>query len=137
MIRISQKNLKGQVIRQLYDGISNHILLITDTANVVEPVNVSELICWLEKTFAHGFYLDRSEQDNVVPRHVQLGDDVCAWKFAFGQGKWKAMYNLNFALYRKINFKKKLETCEFDTIGGLKQQLKLVETDNKKVGLFL
>jgi len=128
--------LKEQIMWQLCDGMSDHILLITDTANVIEPINAQELIYWLEKTFAHGFYLDRSEQDNVVPRHVQLGDGVCAWKFTFGRGKWKAMYNLNFALYRKINLKKKLEKCEFDTINCLKQQLKLIETDTKRVGLF-
>ena len=130
------KELKEQVLQQLNNGMCDHILLLTDTANITKPVNVQKLIHWLEKTFAHGFYLDRSEQDRVVPRHVQLGDNVCAWKFNLGAGKWRTMYNINGVLYRKINLKKKLETCEFNTISNLRQQLKLIETDDKKVGLF-
>lgn len=127
---------KESILEQLDNSPSDHILLLTDKIIITEPIDMQELIQWLEQTFALAFYLDRGEEEKGVPRHVELNDTICAWKFTISKGKWKSMYRVNGALYRKWNLKKKLEDGEFCTLANLKQQLKKNEPDSKKMGLF-
>ncbi len=128
------EELKERVREYLDNSSCAHVLLLTSNVNIVEQINAQELIHYLEQTVAQGFYLDRSEQEELVPRHVQINEDVCAWKLKIGTKKWKSMLSIDGALYRKKDVRAwlKIDDLILDPI----HSFTLVPDNKKRIGLF-
>ncbi len=129
--------LHKQLLSCLRGTKNNYVMLATDIMQFIQPFEIPHLIYWLEKTYAHGFYLTRDGSFGKVPRHIRLADDICAWKFMFGKGRWhKSKTPNDIVLYRKEYVRKELMHGLFKTVEELDHEIKNMRTHSKKVGLF-
>jgi len=135
---IKTKTLKKRMIDFLQYSTSDHILFMTDSFSIEKSFNISELIYWLEKTYAYGFFLSRSSQMNNVPTFVQIDDEICAWKFLAGTDTWSGdMKNADdMILFNKNTLLKMVRPLFFRDKHELVAELKFVNKLYSGAGLF-
>jgi glycosyltransferase involved in cell wall biosynthesis len=101
---------KQQLLRELQSCACTHILFADDRSALARTVDCSELISWLERTHAHGFYLARGvdrmshpllERQLKKPKLITLAPGVCAWQFKHGEYEWAAANTHDMVLYTK------------------------------------
>ncbi len=128
--------LKERLSACLKRGNNNYALLLTDQFAPTNSITIGSLIFWLEKTYAHAFYLSKNAQQNNVPRHVQLDNNTCAWKFMVGKDDWRKPDSLSMVLFRKSYLKKELSQLWFKSYEQFIEEIKSIRLYSKQVGLF-
>jgi len=133
---IGSKSLKNRILDCLSGSGQNHCIITTDSFSVMQPINISEAIYALEKTFAYRFYLNRNASQ-IASRHLILDDTLCAWKFAHSVHGWNGINSVNdMLLCRKDDLLRDMKGARFDTIYGLINTLYQNDSNKLKLGLF-
>jgi glycosyltransferase involved in cell wall biosynthesis len=130
------KTLKARLLEHLSIAKNEHILITTDTCSIVNDINLSDCILWLEKTFAYRFYLNRHALQQDVPKYIPLTDNVCAWKMRSGSDKWKGIHPTQDSfICRKTTLYQEIKKLDFNHAYGF---LRDIHTANLPacVGLF-
>jgi hypothetical protein len=52
------KGLKNRLLNSLSINTNEHVIVLTDACSPIEPLDLSQSIYWLEKTYAYRFYLN-------------------------------------------------------------------------------
>lgn len=103
---------------------NGHIIFATDTMRVEGPVNISECIMDLERTFAYSFNLAlsktsttsyHSKNKQVNPPFMPLNDELSAWAYTYGEGDWKQHNNMMMSLYRTQDILQQIQNLPSDT----------------------
>lgn len=75
----------------LYSWVTNcptpQILIARDNVVLTEPINLSENIRELERTFAYGFYFGIAHDQHLLPDQ-HIWNDIYAWKFNTAKHAW-------------------------------------------------
>jgi glycosyltransferase involved in cell wall biosynthesis len=131
------KLLKNKFLECLGCCKNEHIIVASNDFEVIESMNVSELIYWLEKTYAHRFFLSRHTLKKGVPSHVAVTDDICAWKNFYSTNRWQGTSNGDdLFLCRKSDLVREAKNFKFDTSYGLIREMHVVDPLASSVGLF-
>ena len=131
------KNLKNRLLDHLSVNKNDHILVMTDTCSLVEDVDFSQYIFWLEKTFAYRFYLNRHASLQGVPKYIPLTDTICAWKIRPGLDTWKGiMPGEDIFMCRKATLYQEIKKLHFNNIYSFLREINLIATLPTRVGLF-
>ena len=129
-------SLQRRLMASLRGGPNKYVVMTTDAMYVKNTIDIAEVIYWLERTYAYGFYLMHDKTTKRTPPHVYLTDEIGAWKFKFGGGKWKQVNCLDMVLYRKSHVRRLLNHLQFRTPGQLKYEMHHARINRRKVGLF-
>ena len=131
------KTLQNRLLDFVSCSKNEHIIMGTDFFEIVTPIHISDFIYWLEKTFAYKFYLNRDASKVIIPRYVQLDDDICAWKIARGVDTWQGMGDTeDVFLCHKKTLLNALKKINFDTVYSFIKEMHKVDVSGPKVGLF-
>ncbi len=134
---MGNKELKNRLLDILSINENDFIAIMTDTCSFIEPLIFYESIYWLEKTYAHRFYLNRSSLHKGISQHIPLTDDICAWKLPPGTDKWR---NINVDedafISRKITLFQEIRNLHFNTMYGFLKEIQTLSTLSARVGLF-
>ena len=129
------KGLKRRLLEHLSIAKNEHILVTTDTCSIMTHIDVSHYIFWLEKTFAHRFYLNRHAACQT-PKFISLTKDVCAWKITTESDQWKGINVKNDSfLCRKAMMYQEMKKLNFTDIHDFLKQMHYA-TVLPRVGLF-
>lgn len=132
------KTLKSRLLDYLSLCKNDHILVVTDSCSITQPLNIPYYIFWLEKTYAYRFYLNRSILDKGVPNFIQLNNEICVWKNSPGTDKWKEITIGDDAfISRKTTFYQEIKNLNFTNTYGLLKEITLSSSQPSRVGLFL
>ncbi|HSC25574.1 MAG TPA: glycosyltransferase family 2 protein [Candidatus Babeliales bacterium] len=132
------KNLKNRLLDYLSTGKSNHVCIMTDASSIIQSLDFSHYIFWLEKTYSYRFYLNRHSLDKGAPRFIPLDDNICAWKFSQGSDKWrKTVVGEDTFLCRKSILYQEIKNLHFNNIYSLLKEMHFVSSASARVGLFL
>src|SRR5205814_3443290 len=133
---IGNKTLKNRLLDSLSCNKNDHFVISTDAFSIIQPIDLSNTIYDLEKTFAYRFYLNRNSSQ-ISTRYIPLNDTLCAWKFSYSIQGWHGVNSVNdMILCRKSDFLQDMKGVRFDTVYGLVNMLHQVNTHSMKVGLF-
>lgn len=83
------KSLKNRMLSYLALCKNDHVCLMSDSCSIIKTLNFSRYIFWLEKTYAHRFYLNRTASQASAPHSIPLSHEICAWKLPEGPNIWK------------------------------------------------
>lgn len=109
----------GALLDHCSQSTHEHTLLATDHMLVTEPINISECIMHLEKTFAHSFNLALgasstvsyySSNQQATPAFMPLGNDLNAWVFEFAHHDWQQQTAMMMSLYKTEDIIKKFNS---------------------------
>ncbi len=134
-VNISKKAIFYKIIKKLPN---DHVILGTSGIKITDQIDCSYCIYELERTFAHGFYL------NVRPEFCQLKgvpyqyiiDNMYAWKFACDAEGKLDVHNFDMTLYRKKDILNVFRKKKIKNASQLKKIWNNHSVDPKKVGLF-
>ena len=131
------KCLKNRLLDYLSVIKSDHVVITTDTCSMVENIDFSDYILWLEKTFAYRFYLNRSASHLNAPMSIPLTDKVCAWKMDQGIDRWKGIIpGEDPFLSRKITLYQEVKRLDCANIYSFLRDVHTIATLPARVGLF-
>jgi len=132
------KSLKSRFLDYLSLSKTDHILVSTDSCSIVEPLNLTHFIFWLEKTYAYRFYLNRHSLHKGAPRFIPLNDEICAWKISGGSDKWKGtVIGEDVFLSRKITLYQEIKNLDFSNVYSFLKEMHFISSLPARVGLFL
>lgn len=134
-----QYNLQEVALHQIKQSKAEHLFFANDTLMLYDTVDVGHMIYWLERTYAHAFYLDRDVAlyANKAPQWlVPIDEDVCAWKFHFGRGVWRNIHSLSLTLYRRSFVQEMISKIEFDSVADFENALQSYQVPVENIGLF-
>jgi len=132
------KCLKNRILDYLSLSKNNHICLLSDSCSIIKPLNFSRYIFWLEKTFAHRFYLNRHAAQKGIPKFIQLNDDICAWKIFSNSDKWKdSTIGEDVFLCRKATLYQEIKNLNFNNTYNFFKEMSLSSSLPSRMGLFL
>ena len=132
------KCLKNRLLDYLSLSKNDHIIMTTDSCSIIEPLKLSYYIFWLEKTYAHRFYLNRHTAQKGIPKFIALNDEVCAWKIAHGSDKWKGtVIGEDVFLCRKANLYQEIRNLDFNNVYSFLKEMHFISSLPARVGLFL
>jgi len=133
---MGSKSLKNRLLDSLSCSKHNHCVITTDTFNIIQPIDITQTIIVLEKTFADKFYYNRSASQ-LASRFVSIDDDIYAWKFTSGLHGWRGVNGVDdMILCRRADFIKDIKKMNFDTIYGLINMMHQPTDLKKRLGLF-
>lgn len=111
------KNLKKRLLDILSVSKNEHIFVLTDECSIVDTIDLSQYIFWLEKTFAYRFYVSRHALGQNTPKCIQLTHEVCAWKINSGSSKWKGTNPIEDSfICRKSHLYQEIKKLNFNTM---------------------
>lgn len=132
------KSLKNRLLDCLSVCKNDHICMITDTSFIVQPLDFNHYIFWLEKTYAHRFYLNRNILHKGVPKFIALTDQICAWKVPTGSDKWKgSIIGEDAFICHKVNLYQEIRNLTFNNVYSFLKEIHLSSLLPARVGLFL
>jgi len=132
------KSLKNRLLECLTICKNEHICVATDNCFFLKPLDFPHYIFWLEKTYAHRFYLNRHSFFKGVPKSIQLNDEICVWKNQIGADKWKGtVLGEDVFLCRKVNFYQEIKNLNFNNTYTLLKEMQLSLALPARVELFL
>jgi glycosyltransferase involved in cell wall biosynthesis len=132
------KTLKNRLLDYVSLCKHDHIFVLTDSCTITQMLDFPYYIFWLEKTYAHRFYLSRNSSDIAVPRYIALNDDICAWKNPAGTDKWKGISIGDEAfICRKAVLYQEIKNLNFNNTYGLLKEIIISSSQPARVGLFL
>jgi glycosyltransferase involved in cell wall biosynthesis len=130
------KILKNRLLDSLGCSTVDHFVITTDSFTIFRPINLSEVILSLEKTYAYRFYLNRN-LTQISSRFVNVDDDICAWKFSSSIRGWRGVNSVNdMVLCRKSDFIRDFKIFNFDTVYSFVNVMHQVDASVKRLGLF-
>ena len=131
------KGLKNRLLDTMSVTENNHIAILTDACSITEPLNLSESIYWLERTYAYRFYLNRSVLHKGISSFIPLNNDICAWKLSPGSDKWhNIIIGEDAFVARKTTLFQEIKNLHFDTIYGFLKEMQSMSLLPARVGLF-
>ena len=130
-------NLKHALLRTLHECTTQHLLIWTiNTAPVTQKVDLGDAIYWLERTFAHAFYLGLMSSKNRSRWLINVDENVYAWKFKFATQEWSHYYSLDGTLYKKEQLQNMLVTLDnFDTLEEFVKKINKLPAPARTIGL--
>lgn len=132
------KSLKNRLLDYLSISKNEHVCLITDSCSITNKLDFSHYIYWLERTFAHRFYLNRHALDKGVPKFIPLTNEICAWKITSGSDKWKGtVIGQDVFLCRKTTLYQEIRSLDFNSMYSFLKEMHFVTSAPSRVGLFL
>ncbi|HLJ31301.1 MAG TPA: glycosyltransferase family 2 protein [Candidatus Babeliales bacterium] len=132
------KSLKNRLLDCLTTCKNEHICIATDNCSFIDTIDFPHYIFWLEKTYAHRFYLNRHSLLKGVPKSIQLSDDICTWKNPMGADKWKGIVlGEDVFLCRKVNLYQEIKNLNFTNTYTLLKEMHLSLVLPARVELFL
>lgn len=132
------RSLKNRILDSLNLSKNNYVIIASDSCSIVEPLQLSHYIFWLEKTFAYRFYLNRHSLHKGVPRFIPLSDEICAWKIASNSDKWKGIViGEDVFLARKVTLYQEIKNIEFSNAYNFLKEMHFISLLPDRVGLFL
>jgi glycosyltransferase involved in cell wall biosynthesis len=132
------KSLKNRLLDSLSLSKNNHVVITTDSCSIIEPLQFSQYIFWLEKTYAYRFYLNRHSLHKGAPRFIPLNDEICAWKSAGNTDKWKGVViGEDVFLTRKTTLYQEIKNVDFSNVYNFLKEMHFISLLPARVGLFL
>lgn len=132
------KSLKNRLLDCLSVCKRDHICIMTDTASIIRKLNFEHYIFWLEKTYAHRFYLNRNSLHKGVPKHITLTNEICAWRIPIGSDKWKwSVVGEDAFLCHKVSLYQEIRNLNFNNTYGFLKEMQLSSLLPARIGLFL
>lgn len=131
------KGLKNRLLDTISINENNFIAIMTDVYSFTEPLNFYDSIYWLERTYGHRFYLNRTSLHKGNSRYIALTNDVCAWKLPPGADKWhNIMVSEDAFISRKSTLFQEIKNLHFDTIYSFLKEIHTISTLSARVSLF-
>ena len=136
--QVGNKAFKNRLLDYLSLCKNDHILVLTDSCLITQQLNLPYYIFWLEKTYAHRFYLSRNLSGNETPRYIELNDDICVWKNPPGTDKWKGIsIGDESFVCRKNSLYQEIKNLNFNNTYGLLKEITVSSSQPARIGLFL
>ena len=130
------KSLRNRLLDTLSCSKNDHCIISTDSFDVFRPINMSDVIYTLEKTYAYRFYLSRSSSQ-LTSRLICCDDDICAWKFFSSIQGWRGINSVDdMILCRRSELINDLKRFNFDTVYGLVNTIHQPHGLDMSMGLF-
>lgn len=130
------KDLKNRLLSYLHTSKNEHILVTTDSCTILQAINISDYIFWLEKTFSYRFYLNRHASLPTIPKFIPLTENICVWKITNGSSKWKGIHPAGDSfITRKTTLYQEIKKLDFTNVYGLLKDIHTI-TVPTCVGLF-
>jgi hypothetical protein len=101
-------------------------------------LDFSHYIFWLEKTYAHRFYLNRHALHKGIPRFIALTDEICAWKNPTGTDIWKgSVIGEDVFLCRKVTLYQEIKNLNFVNTYNFLKEMYLTSSLPTRIELFI
>lgn len=114
----------------------DYVIFTTPTFVIDKHRDLSVCIQYLERTFAHAFYLHLSFCDEIKPLCGPLWDNLIAWQPAFAKHIWEYPNKLGMVLYRKNDIEQEVIAMKCKTIDEFVEQWSYHPMEERIVGLF-
>jgi hypothetical protein len=132
------KSLKSRILDSLTLCKNEHICLATDNCSLTKTLDFPHYIFWLEKTYAHRFYLNRHSLLMGAPKFISLSDEICVWKNSIGADKWKGtVVGEDVFICRKTNLYQELKNLTFNNTYSLFKEMQTSLALPARTELFL
>lgn len=131
--------LQSILLDVLEKSTAKHIFLSHDRVVLHDMIDIGHMIYWLERTWAHAFYLDRDMAlygYKAPSWMVPIDENVCAWKFCFGRGSWRTIHPLTLTLYRKKCLYDMIKKMPTGSMAQFETALNTVHVSHQDIGIF-
>ncbi len=131
------KCLKNRLLDHLSISENDHVFVTTDTCSIIENIQLSDYIMWLERTFAYRFYLNRHAQQQDIPKAITLTPDICVWKMYQNSDRWKSTaIGEDVFLCRKTTLYQEIAKSDFTTMYAFLKEMHNIQLLSPRIGLF-
>ncbi len=131
------KSLKNRMLDHLSLNKNEHVFVVTDTCSLIEPIDISQTIYWIERTFAYRFYLNRHALHKAAPRFIPLTNEICAWKISQGSDKWRGIpLGEDAFVCKKSTLYQEVKSLDFTNMFSFLKEMQYISTLPSRVALF-